>query len=187
MEPCSLRNEGESVDVGSGGWNEREACDGRRKGRRDGIKKHFGEGSGKLAGRNTNGYKGACDPNHGGWGGKGIAKVAVVGEVVLVQVEVFAESHGASEGTRGNPVWGSIEFKPLSDSVRSVVLIATVLGALCVQCVGDMADGVVSYHIVVGVRIDLGVGVAWMFEENAPMECCWGVGMRTEVLGMVTE
>ena len=45
-----------------------------------------------------------------------------------------------------------------------------------------MADGVVSYYVVVGVRIDLGVGVAWMFEENAPMEC--GGGSRHEERGV---
>ena len=122
------------MNVGTGGWNERKAFDGTREGRRDGIKEHFGEGSGNLAGGNTNGYQGACDPNHGSWRGKGIAKVAVVGEVVLVQVEIFAESHGASEGTGGKPVWDSVECKPLSDSGRSVVLIVSVFGALCVVC-----------------------------------------------------
>jgi len=174
------------VNIGAGGWNERKACDGRREGRRNG-KEHFGEGTGKLAGRNTDGYEGACDPNHGSWGSKGVAKVVVIGEVVLVEVKMLAESHGAGEGTRGNPVWDSIKCKPLFDSGRSVVLIGTVFGALCGQCVGDVADGVVPYHIVVSVRVNSGVGVAWMFEENTPMNVVGGVGMRREVLGMVTE
>ena len=159
------------MNVGTGGWNERKACDGRREGRRDGIKEHFGEGTGKLAGRNTNGYEGACDPNHGSWGSKGVTKVAVVGEVVLVEVKMFAESHGAGEGTRGDPVWDSVKCKPLSDSGRSVVLIGSVFGALCVQCVGDTTDSIVPYHVVVGGRVDSGVCVAWMFEEDTPMDC----------------
>ena len=81
------------MKVGARRWNEGMACDGRGEGRRNGIKEHLGGGSRELAGRNTNGNEGACDPNHGSRRSKGVSKVAVICEVVLMKDEELAESH----------------------------------------------------------------------------------------------
>ena len=66
-------------------------------GRRDGVKKHGGEGSGKKAGLDTNGHKGSCNPDEGGGKSDGIAELLVVCVVVRMKEERLAEPKGSGE------------------------------------------------------------------------------------------
>ena len=64
-------------------------------------------------------------------------------------------------------MWDAVECNPLAKSGRSVVLIGSVFGALCVERVSHLSIGVVPYHVMVCFWMDSGVGVEWMLEENS--------------------
>ena len=81
------------MEIESVGENVWEVREGRWEGWRDGLKKHFGERRRELAGWGAHGLEGTRYPDHSCWWGEGVPEVLVVDDVILVEPNVFRETH----------------------------------------------------------------------------------------------
>ena len=49
------------------------------------------------------------------------------------------------------------------------MLVASVSGALCVERICDVSGSGIAAHVLLGIRMDPSVGIAWVIVEDAPV------------------
>ena len=64
----------------------------------------------------------------------------------------------------------------MSNARGAKVEVVSVFGALAVEGVTNVADGVVADHVIVGFWVNSCVGIEWLLEEDASVVGGWRSG-----------